>query len=166
MGNSFIEMTSEEFQKLKNDLLGTFFMARNDEIDGFYFSDNTELLFATDYVTYKFVTCAGVRNKLNFELYLSPYDKYAWICILTTFTFLIPILLVLLLVFGKSASLSRIYNSFGTMFVLIEIGVEDSATQTGKQRIVLGSALLLGLVLTNAYKGIFVSDLIAPAQPG
>src|SRR5690606_29963453 len=117
----------------------------------------------TDYVTYKFVTCAGVRNKLNFELYLSPYDVYSWICILATFLFLIPIFLILLLAFGKSASLSRIYNSFGTMFVLIEIGVEDSETQSGKQRLVLGSALLLGLVLTNAYKGIFVSDLIAPA---
>jgi len=119
---------------------------------------------------HNFVTCDGVSKPISFKFYAKPYDTTFWVIFLTSVFLTLPLALVIL---QYAHTLGRKLDFVGVMVrFLVSTTLEVSPTipVTYEQKFQDGTKLTLGLwllvivILTNAYKGIIVSDLTSPPK--
>jgi len=118
--------------------------------------------------SYVFLTCDGITRASPFTIFTKPYTFYSWLAILLTFG--------VLTLYINSVSGTRNFMEWlrglceVSLFVLCSNLLEQSAslsrriTRKGSRLYywIFPTGLLMGLVITNAYKGVVTVDLIAP----
>ena len=110
---------------------------------------------------FRFMTCHLKEKSLSFQAYITPYQIEAWLTITATFCFS-TIFLTILFQFKNIQE-----NGFLLIYsFLLEHGYHLSKrlTQLKAFNVFLGTFLLMGIVLTNGYKGIVITDLTSPIQ--
>jgi len=123
-------------------------------------------------IDFSFTTKEGIRRMLDFELYVRVYDGLSWLFILFFCILFVPaVIWMLVFIHSHPMSTIAIYGQLLalTYSTLLEVSPETPSvlmemSRKFKFRIIIGSWLLLSIVLTNAYKGLVVTDLTAP-QP-
>jgi len=123
-----------------------------------------------------FSTSHGVRQIVDFELYLRAYDQTSWILILLFGIVLIPGSLLLMILLDRAHGTVSVGGTFWrlvrlTYATVLEAGPQTPAVVTKmllapkfRYRFLIGLWSLMAIILTNGYKGLVVSDLTAP-QP-
>jgi len=122
----------------------------------------------------KFTTSKGIRTFLDFGLYVRVYDLDSWLLILFTGFVLVPVAILFQILFTSTSTAysgieiftKLLMEAYGT---LLEVGPDNPPlllkirlVSKFKYRIIMALWLLMCIVLTNAYKGLVVSDLMAP----
>lgn len=108
-----------------------------------------------DFVTLKFITCGG-EEAGHFSLfgYISAFDNYCWLLIAT-------VSFASLWVFHKCRHGTLSQNVFVPLRVLLEQGLHHQCSQNSCKYINL-VWLVVGVVVSNAYKGENITDLSSP----
>ena len=110
---------------------------------------------------FRFLNCQLKEKSLSFRAYLMPYQSEAWITI-TVSIWLSTVFLTILFRFKNIPE-----NGFLLIYsFLLEHGYHLSRRLTQMQafNMFLTTFLLMGIVITNGYKGIVITDLTAPIQ--
>jgi len=130
-----------------------------------YSSEYIVGLVPTGFEFMNFVTCDGVSVPVSFEFYINPYDFGSWLTFLVLVILIIPLVLVLFengirLLTGNDV---RLFGQIVQFVLSSTLEVSPSIPSEYKFRRetkgILGLWLILVVTLTNAYKGIVVSDL-------
>lgn len=108
---------------------------------------------------FNFITCAGAAQHLSFDWILTPFDSIAWVVGACIFITLIVIMRVM-------------FPDFHECFSILVWGflLEQPYVITKKLLLsvsfkqIVGPFMLSTIILTNYYKGIFVTDLTAPRK--
>ena len=111
-------------------------------------------------VSHNFMTCDGNTEYMGFSFYTKPFQDTLWITILVVFTVLTLLLRFIFLRF-------KIKDNSALFFVRIlieqDMCLSNKLMQLGNSfKILIIIFLLVGIVLTNGYKGIVTSNLTAP----
>jgi hypothetical protein len=122
--------------------------------------------FLTGSRSFNFITCNGAYIEITFYEYLTPFRPIAWYFILGT----VPVLSLFLTVISGGVQLPRF---FSLTFILasnaIDQGRAFSSKVTKAHRLIFNALFMLWLlaliVLSNGYKGIVTTDLMAPLRP-
>jgi len=115
---------------------------------------------------FNFVTCytSGTFWSIA-ELFQRPYQPLVWACVGVTL-----LVTVIVLVAAKLMSKLKFYTFrlvVHILFNLLEIGVSPGNIRgrVSGFKIIFTSWLLMGIILTNAYKGLIISYLSVPWAP-
>jgi len=174
MLDAWVEVELTDFVRLVNDywyshvpaiMLQSVGNIRNHLIQYF----NVEAVVPTTGTDFlNFVTCDGVTTPIPFHLYTSPYDLSCWL----VFGLLIFLILPLGLLLFERRSVPRdklsFYRSMVRFFISTALEVspalpaEYETKFTVKTKLNLGVWLVFVVTLTNAYKGIVVSQIMSP----
>jgi len=106
-------------------------------------------------------TCAGLSTRISFTDYVRPYDTAAWLgivgtCVLSSFLFCIV---------PRYRQLKH-----RVPFLLASILFEMSYDVTGSKyklrtfRWIFGPLILMGVVLSNGYKGVVITSVVKPFE--
>jgi len=105
------------------------------------------------------ITCAGVKTRISMHDYVLPYTWACWVAILST-CILISVLFVIVSEYQGIKDLV----SFLLFSLLFEVSydIDGRKFKLRAFRLALSLFTLLGVVLTNAYKGIVITSLVMP----
>lgn len=107
----------------------------------------------------RFVSC-GRRglSTIPFHELISVYDKWVWVTILVAM-----VTLIAYMKFLSTPSVSIILGWMATLKILLEHG--DKVFDNKRFKLATGMFLLMGIVISNAYKNTNVYNMIAPRKP-
>ncbi|CAL8147102.1 unnamed protein product [Orchesella dallaii] len=112
---------------------------------------------------YNFITCYS-KDHLSFSYYFQPFQIELWMALI----FYLPILSVLthLFLIFKKCNKSDFNSYFFAYSSMLEYCyyVPDYLFRMDSVRIVLGLWLLISCIFTNAYKGLAITGVTAPAE--
>jgi len=115
-----------------------------------------------DRVHYNFITCDGAQQQLSFDWILSPFKIYTWaVGFLTIFVLIVSLKVMMLRSNGRNIQGDWILIVFAVMLEQSR-SVRFASEGKNAMRLALGAFLLTTIVITNAYRGIFVGELSAP----
>jgi len=134
----------------------------------------SQIIIPTGSKFMRFVTCDGVRSKLGFSLYITPYDSWSWIGILSFVFLIIPSFVYFLYKWRPPIGLSmmdEVKFILNTLWFDVSLVLENGPTiphilsrlSTGETSInwMLCIWALMSIILVNAYKGIVTTELTA-----
>jgi len=130
---------------------------RQDQIVKYeYENDKQFLLF--DKERKVLITCSGLAQVSNFSHLVRPYDGASWTCLLV----LISLICSLPMILFKFRETAIIYPE-ALLSILLEHSYHIQARVTwGAFVIAIGPFVLMGIVLSNGYKGIITTSSIKP----
>jgi len=127
-------------------------------------------LIPIGYNSLNFLTCHGVfQHPFQFRSFVKPYDYTTWIFItISAFTSIIFLCLVSrngLITWPLATFVELIIMYFGILLEqssLLSKLIVDSEKLMQFWKLIFGMWLLFSILFTNAYKGVVVTDLLAP----
>lgn len=142
------------------------------EIDVLYHrtSNGNPIRFSDKVRNFRFVSCGRQkRNTISFEHFTKIFDLSIWLCIII-FSELITIALGLIKI-GKQKGLHVLLKTVGYIFGAYKILMEQGDSFPAKLlkilkvQVLLGPFLLVGIVLSNAYKNTNIYQMIQNLKP-
>jgi hypothetical protein len=132
----------------------------------------------------KFVTCHGVHTPLDFHLYVRPFEMWSWAFIVIYGLLIIPLSILILywasqwaldkiLPFSLSESIQLFTDLLFYKYAAVLENVQNESPVLKRlpligpvkfYNIIFASWILILVVLTNAYRGLVVSDLTSPRE--
>jgi len=110
---------------------------------------------------FEFITCGGgERGLVSLIGYVSAFDNWIWEWVIATAIFSI----VSLILFSKSVKFNTIFMPLDTVLEQGNSVYSSVANGTGIRHIA-GVWVLVGIVVSNAYKGQNITDLSSPIPP-
>jgi len=105
------------------------------------------------------ITCAGVKTRISLHDYVLPYTWACWVAILSTCV----IISVLFVIVPEYRGIKDLVP-FLLFSLLLEVSydIDGPKFKLRAFRLALSLFILLGVVLTNAYKGIVTTSLVMP----
>jgi len=125
------------------------------------FKSSTSSLFSTRTSDFRFMTCQPRQVSIDFQVYLKPFGTGVWLC-LVLIIYLSKVFLWLLFRFngGNDGGLILLYSYLLEHAYRLSFKLQHLKTFN----IFLSMFLMASIVLSNAYKGIVITDITAPLQ--
>lgn len=126
-----------------------------------------------------FVACGHVVGKTLFYELVSPYDVYSWLAIVAVLLIAVPLIFIIMEIIQQGKELNSfkipgvaeiVYKFTIFMFASFESLLEKGFPEYSKRlsehvRWAAGSFLLMGIILSNGYKGQNITSIISPILP-
>ncbi|OXA47950.1 hypothetical protein Fcan01_17028 [Folsomia candida] len=113
--------------------------------------------------TLTFVTCGGTStSSVNFSGFISCFDFYTWISLLTSIFTFSSFLLITYTIRSKAPLIGVQISLEVSIRALLEQGEHTSKKSQTFLSYLFGPWILITIVLTNAYKGKNITDLTSP----
>jgi len=129
------------------------------------FVQESSLAFLKNFELFYFIACGRVDNvELSFKGFITAFDSWTWILIIVTYTL---IRLLMYPSYKKNLCFSIAYCIIDSPKILLEQGDSRITDLIIVKNFswTFGSAILIGIVLSNAFKGKNISALTAPLRP-
>lgn len=115
----------------------------------------------------QFISCAGVQpGSLSLIGYFSAFQPTVWTCLASA---ILGTVIILLFITEKISLLTIVSSLLYPVTVLLEQGANVSITASSARKVHVSflSAcwIVIGIVISNAYKGQNITDLCSPVQP-